>query len=82
MGPNVSAPGSHCVPITPSDTTDLPGGVCRSVKCQTAGVARVIYANGTDSGSANCFFFVGYNPIAIKRVYSTGLVAGGLEAVY
>lgn len=82
MGPNVSAPGAYCVPITPSDSVDLPNGACRSVKCRTAGVARVVYANGTDSGSANCYLFVGYNPIAVKRIYSTGLTAADLEAVY
>lgn len=82
MGPNVSAPASFGRPVTASDSTDLPEGTCRTVSCTTAGVARVIWANGVDSGAANVNLFVGYNPIAVRRIYATGLTAAGLMAYY
>lgn len=69
--------------VTASDTVDLPGGVCRGLLVGTAGAARIIDEEGTDTGATNLLpLQAGYNPIGAKRIFATGLTAAGIWALY
>lgn len=66
--------------VTPSDTADLPDGPCRALLVGTAGDADL-----NDGGGAFCDAVplqAGYNPICVTRVYSTGLTAANIWALY
>lgn len=83
MGPNISAPAQYAAFVTAADGSDLPGGACRGVLVGTAGNARVVFANGSDTGASNLLpLQAGFNPIQIKRIYSTGLTASNIWALY
>lgn len=72
--------------VTASDTADLPqvnGQFPRALLVGTAGVARILDGQRTDTGGTNLLpLQVGYNPIHAVRIYSTGLTAANIWALY
>lgn len=82
---SLSSPAPTAIPkfVTASDTVDLPNGVCRGLLVGTAGAARIMDAEGTDTGATNLIpLQAGYNPVGAKRVFSTGLTASNIWALY
>lgn len=72
--------------VTASDTADLPqvnGQFPRALLVGTAGSARIIDISRTDSGGTNLIpLQAGYNPIRAVRIFSTGLTAANIWALY
>lgn len=69
--------------VTPSDTADLPDGPCDALLVGTAGDARLILGDASDTGGSNLVpLQAGYNPISVQRVYSTGATAARIWAIY
>lgn len=69
--------------VTASDTVDLPDGPCRALWVGTAGNARIIDASGNNTGASNLFPLAAVlNPIQVCRIYSTGLTASNIWALY
>lgn len=76
-----TAPAESGASITPSDSTDLPGGACRAIwvggdgniSIVTPGGATVVYS-GAKAGSVL--------PARAKRVKATGTTATSLVAMY
>lgn len=67
--------------ITASDSANF--RACKGLLVGTAGAARVVWADGQDSGGSNLVpLQAGYNPISVTRIYSTGLVASNIWALY
>lgn len=75
-----NAPSPHFVKVTPADGADLPEGACRALWVGAAGAADLVDASGV---AVTAFpLQVGLNPIGVKRVKSTGLVASNIWALY
>jgi hypothetical protein len=72
-------PAAQIAAIVKSDTTDLPGGVCRAILAGTAGSANLIDATGNTV--TNFPLQQGYNPVGVSRVL-TGGTADNLWALY
>lgn len=66
--------------VTPSDTVNLPGGVCRALLVGTAGAADIVDASGTSCSAVP--LQAGYNPIGVMRVNLTNLGAANIWALY
>jgi hypothetical protein len=75
-----SAPGDYLAAVTPDDSNDLPGGVCRALLVGTAGAAKLTDAAGNVVTSVP--LQAGYNPLRVKRVWSTGTTASTIYAIY
>ena len=75
-----TSPAMSVVPVVPSDTTNLPNGLCRALLVGVAGLATLI----DDSGETRVGvpLIAGYNPLAVKRVFSSNLGAQNLWALY
>lgn len=73
-----SDPAQAILEITPDDDADNCDG-CRAILCEVAGDAKV-----TDSAGNTVTIPMqqGYNPIRLKRVWSTDTTATGLFALY
>lgn len=67
------------VPVTPSDTADLPDGMCRGLLIGTGGTLNVIDAGGTLRTGVP--FQAGDTWIAVRRVL-TGGTAANVWALY
>lgn len=66
------------VPVTPSDTADLPAHA-RAIRAQAAGTLRILTYN---HHVRNTFIAAGeLLPVYVKRVYATGTTATGIEAL-
>lgn len=67
--------------VTPSDTVDLPGGVCQALYVGTAGNLSVITASGTTvlitGATAGSVI-----PLQVSRVKSTSTTASTILAFY
>lgn len=68
------------VPVTPSDTVDLPDGIARALLVGTPGAATLQDRNGVVRTGVP--LQAGYNPIDVKRVYLTALGAANIWALY
>ncbi len=69
--------------VTASDTVNFTKGICRGLLVGTAGDARLILGEGTDTGATNLVpLQQGYNPIICSRVFATGLTAANIWAIY
>lgn len=78
---NMTAPGTSIVKITPSDSVDF--DTCRALLVGTGGDARIITADDVNTGGTDLVpLQTGYNPISVKRIYSTGLTAANIWAIY
>ena len=73
-----NAPGRKIVVVTASDSEDI--DPTRAIVASTEGVATVIDADGNQITAFP--IFKGYNPISVTRIFSTGLTASGLFAIY
>lgn len=74
-----TTPARKVVPVTPSDTTDLPDGPCRALLVGTAGTANINDLTGTARTAVP--LQPGYNPIGCQRV-RTGGTAANIWALY
>lgn len=78
---NMQAPASAIAYVTASDSNSF--ATCRGLLVGTAGAARIITADDVDTGGTNLVpLQQGYNPICVKRIYSTGLTAANIWALY
>lgn len=75
-----SIPARTVVPVTASDTVNLLDGPCRALLVGTAGVATVIDSDGNTVSLLA--LQAGYNPVSVRRVFSTGLTAANIWALY
>jgi len=75
-----SAPAQTSMPVTPSDSADLPGGTCRAISVKVSGNVKITDAsNSTDT----IYVTAGYAfPQAAARIWSTGTTATGISAHY
>ena len=74
-------PGDDLVAVTPNDSTDLPDGACRAIRCgaTTGAVVGITIAGSTRTLA---FFNSGeIIPVGFTRILSTGTVAD-VEAIY
>lgn len=67
-----AGPAIGCIAISPADGTDLPY-VCIGVLLSVGGVCKITDVDGNTSSPT---LIAGYNPIAIRRFWSTGTDAG------
>lgn len=66
--------------VTPSDSVDLPNGVCAALSVAAAGDVKITYASGVTSTT---YLQAGiWHPMDVTRVWSTGTTATGVEAGY
>lgn len=79
-GASLAAPAGRWVPVTASDTLDLPDGVCRALLVGTAGAADIIDADGVARSAVP--LQAGYNPGGVQRVKATSLTAANIWALY
>lgn len=77
---NLIIPASVIKAVTPSDTVNLPGGVCRALWVGTAGAADIIDASG--NLCATFPLLQGCNPIGVTRINLTNLAASNIWALY
>ncbi len=76
----LDSPAEDYILVVPSDTVDLPEGLCRGLLVGSAGAADLRNARGILREAVP--LQLGYNPIRVKRVQSSNLVAGGIWALY
>ena len=82
-GSDLTRPAGAFKFVTASDSADLPDGPCRALWVGTAGNARIIDASNNDTGGSNLFpLQAGLNPVQVRRIYSTGLTASNIWALY
>ena len=75
-----NGPAQVIAAVTPSDTINLPRGACRALICGVGGAATIVDSQGN---IATLYpLQQGYNPVSAIRVYSTGLVAANIWALY
>lgn len=67
-------------PVTLSDSADLPQGVTSAVAAQAAGNIKVTYANGVIDTVPIVAGI--WEPMNVKRIWSTGTTATGVSAGY
>ncbi|MNY14738.1 hypothetical protein D3C86_1479240 [compost metagenome] len=82
--PNVKMTGTNTTGVklvTPSDTTDLPGGNCIGIYVGVAGNLTIVNPDGSEVLITNLFAGVVY-PFPAKRIKATGTTASGILAVY
>jgi hypothetical protein len=77
---SITGPAVELRAVEPSDSADLPNGVCRSLFAGGAGVIVVQDAFGSQvslhSGASQ------YHPVQIRRVLATGTTATDIIALY
>lgn len=67
--------------FTPDDANDLPNGPCFGFAVTTAGAYKVTFVD--DATPVTVYCNTGYNPYAVKRIWSTGSVsAAGVLPLY
>ena len=66
--------------VTPSDSADLPGGLCYGLLVGTAGAASLVDGDGVRRD--NVPLQAGFNPIQARRVRATGTAAANIFALY
>ncbi|MEM8988673.1 MAG: hypothetical protein AAGC95_18340 [Pseudomonadota bacterium] len=76
----LASPAAQYVSVSPSDGTDLPGGVCRGLLVGVGGAATIVDATGTERIGVP--LQAGYNPLRAARVKATGLSASNIWALY
>jgi hypothetical protein len=71
------------VPVTPSDVADLPNGISRGILIGTAGPTNgVTLTDASGTKRDNVPLQQGWNPIAVKRIWSTGTDATNIWAAF
>lgn len=74
------SPANSVVPVTPSDSVDLPQGWARGLLVGTSGTAKI--TDGSGAIVTGVPLQAGYNPIRVQRVWSTGTTAAAIYALY
>lgn len=73
-------PALNCRAVVPSDSDDLPNGICRTLYVGTAGT--VVF----ETHDGNIVSLISgdyqYHPIQLKKVLSTGTTADNILALY
>lgn len=74
-----TSPGTDVVPVTPTNSTNLPAGPCRGLLVGTAGTIVAVTFNGN-----NRTFYapVGVIPVCFTQVWATGTTASNISAIY
>lgn len=82
FGPILGA--RSCKSVTPSDTTDLPSGICRAVYATVAGNINVVFADDDPATGAQAIIFAAgeTKSIQARRIYATSTTATGIKAFY
>lgn len=75
----LESPATHILPVTPSDTADLPHA-SRALNVATAGALRVTTIGGT-TGTVYVAAGVPF-PVRVTRVWQTGTTAAGIAVLY
>jgi hypothetical protein len=75
-----NAPIMRLRSVTPSDTVDISDGPCRALNVSATGTLSVIAAADTDAVAITVV--KGWNPVAVRRVRSTGSDAMTIIAGY
>lgn len=75
---SLMAPAQNMAAVT-KGSSELPGGVCRSLLVGTAGTANITTPDGTDLDSVP--LQQGYNPIMVSKVRAGG-TADNIWALY
>lgn len=81
MASNSVACASYSAAVTPSDSLDLPGGLCRAFNLGVSGNVAVMY----QSGATDILYGVAAGipqPYQVKRILSTGTTATSISAIY
>lgn len=70
--------------VTPSDSADLPSGICRAMVLNAAGTIKFDTAAGDTVTLTISSSWFGVTYIRAKRIYATGtsIVAGSIFACY
>ncbi len=76
----LDSPAEDYVLVVPSDTVDIPEGVCRALLVGSAGAAGLVNKAGVVREAVP--LQAGYNPIRVKRVNLAGLGASDIWALY
>jgi hypothetical protein len=75
---SLDGPAKDIVPVTPSDSTDLPD-VSTALYVETGGTVNILTAAGeTRSISLADYSFL---PVGVRRVNATGTTAAGIHAL-
>lgn len=72
-------PFRDVIPVTPSDTEDLPDGPARCIFAQTEGVVKI---TTYERQERTIFLYKGYNPILVRRVWATGTAISNIYVGY
>ena len=77
----ISSQARTAVAVTPSDTVDLTT-YAKALYVGSAGDLAILPVNNTDGNPVTLANHpVGYCPIQVRRVYSTGTIASGIVAL-
>jgi hypothetical protein len=76
---DISEPGGHLYPFTPSDSADIPGGTSSAIYIAVAGALHVTTASGQNVVTPS--LIAGWHPIRVTRVWATGTTATGLMSL-
>lgn len=76
--PGLSSPARHVAAITPSDSDNL----ANTAKAFFVGVAGDVKFTTLGGDTVTMAMPVGYHPISIVKVFSTGTTASGIYALY
>lgn len=75
---SLSGPATDALPVTPSDTTDLPH-VAMALYVETGGTIRIDTVRGENRSLVIADFAI--LPVGVRRVRATGTTAGGIHAL-
>ena len=81
MASNSVAPSSFTAAVTPSDSVDLPNGLCRAFTVGVSGNVKVSY----QSGATHILYGLADGvpqPYQVARIWSTGTTATSISAIY
>ena len=76
-----TTPARDIVPVTPSDTVDLPDGDCRGILVGVAGIVRITTVTGQDRTITLLMAGV-VHPIRARRIWASTTTATGISAAY
>ena len=76
--PSLTSPARNVAAVTPSDSEDL-ANVAKAIEVHVAGDIKVTTIGGVTITKP---FFVGYHPLVVTRIWSTGTTASGIYALY
>jgi hypothetical protein len=69
-------------PVSPSNTVDLPDGVCSGLYCSGAGNVNITDEAGNTNVIAITAGWANITQILVRRVHSTSTTATGIIALY